>query len=367
MKAEQQQRLCRVGPGTEGGALLRHSWLPVALLDDVQGSPQPMLPLSVLGQELLLFRDALGRWALLDRACAHRGADLALARHEGDGLRCALHGWKFDVEGRCLDMPSEPDAASMCRRVRQRSYPVLQRSGLIFAWLGPAEATPDALPALAGLAAPTGRARLFRTLWRCNWLQALEMGLDPLASMSPGALEIRLEQPAPGLLRYTTLRHVDANRLHVRVAQALSPHCVVLPLSESLTLTRWYVPVDDQQTAVVSLVASADAELDAAALPEDADGRREQRLAESMGPLQDRTREHPGSSDKAILAYRRLLLKGIDALRFGDRPPSAAAAALAASAHGLEPIECLVPARDWLRHCRQAVAQRRQRAFGHAT
>jgi hypothetical protein len=92
-----------------------------------------------------------------------------------------------------------------------------------------------------------------------------------------------------------------------------------LPLSQNLTLTRWYAPVDDTHTAVYSLVTSFDAPLDAAALPEDASGRREQRLAESMGPIQQRTREHLASGDKAIVAYRRMLLKAMDALRFGGR------------------------------------------------
>jgi phthalate 4,5-dioxygenase len=98
------------------------------------------------------------------------------------------------------------------------------------------------------------------------------------------------------------------------------------------------------------------------ALPEDAIGRREQRLAESMGPIQDRTREHMAASDKAIVAYRRMLFKSMDALRFGDRPPSAAAALQAGTASGMEAIECLVPARDWQRHCRQAVLARRMQS-----
>jgi phthalate 4,5-dioxygenase oxygenase subunit len=365
MKAEQQQRLCRSGPGTDGGALLRHCWLPVALLEELQGAAQSMLPLRVLGQDLLLFRDALGRWGLLDRACPHRGADLALAQHEGDGLRCALHGWKFDVDGRCLDMPAEPGDSSLCQRVRQRSYPVQQRAGMLFAWLGTTDTEPDALPPLVCLDAPASQVLLFRTQWQCNWLQALEMGLDPLVSMAHAPLELRVEQPAAGLLRWTALRPVDAAHLHVRVAQALYPHCVVLPLSESLTLTRWHVPSNDAQTSVYSLVTSFDAVLDVEALPEDAIGRREQRFAESMGPMQDRTREHPGSSDKAIMAYRRMLLRAMDALRFGERLPSASAAAQAAAAQGLEPIECVVPARDWLRHCKQAVARRHERSVWH--
>lgn len=362
MKADQQQRLSRVGPGTDGGALLRHAWHPLALIEEVAGAGYPMLPLRVLGQDLLLFRDALGRWGLLDRSCPHRGVDLALGGHEGDGLRCALHGWKFDIDGRCLDMPSEPPGSALCSRVRARSYPVQQRAGMLFAWLGPAGSMPDALPPLPCLQAPDSHVLRVRTLWQCHWLQALEMSLDPLAAQAPAPLELRVDLPAPGLLRWIALREVDDKHLHVRMAQALSPAIAVLPLSENLSVTRWHVPVDDTQTLVYSLVVSSGTPLDDQALPEDAVGRREQRLAESMGAFRERSVEHTASADKAIVAYRRMLLKILDAQRFGDPPPSAEAAWRAAQASGLESIECLVPARDWLRHCRQAVAVRRERS-----
>ena len=364
MKAEQHLRLSLVGPQTDAGGLLRHGWQPVALLDDLHapGVPYPVLPLRVLGQDLLLFRDALGRPGLIDRACPHRGADLLLGDNEGDGLRCALHGWKFDIDGHCLDIPGEPAGSPLCKRMRQRAYALLPRAGLLFAWLGPAGTEPDALPPLACLAAPGSHAVCVRALWQCHWLQAMELSLDPLAAQSHAAVELRVDTPAAGLLRWTALRHVDDARMHVRMAQALSPNVVVTPLSQSLTLTRWFVPQDDTHTAVYSIVSSFDAPLEAGTLPEDALGVREQRLAESMGPLQDRSREHAVASDKAILAWRRLLLKQMDALRFGDRLPSAAEALKAAAASGLDSIECLVPARDWQRHCRQAVAARRESA-----
>jgi phthalate 4,5-dioxygenase oxygenase subunit len=94
----------------------------------------------VLGQDLVLFAtiscSSAGRWGLLDRDCPHRGADLSFGRHEGDGLRCPFHGWKFDAAGRCLETPAEPAGSKLCDRVKQRSYPVLERSGILFGWFG---------------------------------------------------------------------------------------------------------------------------------------------------------------------------------------------------------------------------------------
>ena len=135
MKAEQNELITRIGPGTPCGAVLRSYWQPVALVDefdpalDPRMAQRPVKVLRILGQDLVLFKDARGQWGLLDRDCPHRGADLSFGRNEGDGLRCPFHGWKFDTAGRCLDTPAEPTGSKLCERVRQRSYPVLERSG----------------------------------------------------------------------------------------------------------------------------------------------------------------------------------------------------------------------------------------------
>ena len=128
MKAELNQRLTQVGPGTPGGNLLRRYWQPVALVDefdpaiDPAMAVRPVKPVRVLGQNFVLFKNSEGRFGLLDRDCPHRGADLAFGRNEGDGLRCPFHGWKFDAAGRCLETPAEPTGSKLCERVQQRSY-----------------------------------------------------------------------------------------------------------------------------------------------------------------------------------------------------------------------------------------------------
>ena len=143
MHAEQNELITRIGPGTPCGDLMRSYWQPAALVDEFDPRFDPRMTgravkaVRLLGQDLVLFRDGQDRWGLIDRACPHRGADLAFGRLEPEGLRCPFHGWKFATDGRCLETPAEPAGSTLCTRIRQRSYPVQVRSGVVFAWLGP--------------------------------------------------------------------------------------------------------------------------------------------------------------------------------------------------------------------------------------
>jgi phenylpropionate dioxygenase-like ring-hydroxylating dioxygenase large terminal subunit len=307
MQAALNERLTRIGPGTPCGALMRRYWQPVALLDefDPRWDPamqqRPLKAVRLLGQDLVLFRDAAGRFGLLDRDCPHRGADLKFARHEGDGIRCPFHGWKFDAAGRCLETPAEPMGSTLCQRVRQRSYPLREAAGVLFAYLGPEGSTAPELPAFDCFAAPATHRFAFKGLWHCNWLQAFEVGIDPahpsflhrmldeqggdeygrqFRAASAGAAidgerwpmtrimrefaspEIRHEEVAPGLVRITTLRPIDGRFTHVRVTHAAFPHTFVIPLSETVTITQMHVPVDDTHTYWYSFFTGFDAPLD---------------------------------------------------------------------------------------------------------
>ena len=185
MQAEQNELITRIGPGTPAGALLRSYRQPAALVAefdadlDPRMAERPVKAVRLLGEDFVLFRDGAGRWGLLDRQCPHRGADLAFGRHEPEGLRCPFHGWKFAVDGTCLETPAEPTGSTLCNRVRQRSYPVQERAGVVFAWLGPEGAEPPALPAFDCFSAPDSHRFAFKGLWHCNWLQAFEVGIDP--------------------------------------------------------------------------------------------------------------------------------------------------------------------------------------------
>ena len=445
MNAEQNELITRIGPGTPCGALMRSYWQPAALVDefdariDPRMAGRPVKAVRLLGEDLVLFRDGAGRWGLIDRHCPHRGADLAFGRHESDGLRCPFHGWKFAVDGSCLETPAEPAGSQLCTRIRQRSYPVQERAGVVFAWLGPEGSTPPVLPDFDAFVAPASHSFAFKGLWHCNWLQAFEVGIDPahpsflhryLADESTDAAygrqfraasvgdvggerwpmtrvmrefcqpDIRFESVADGLLRLTTLRPMTEALTHVRVTHAAFPATFVIPLSETITITQMHVPVDDTRTYWYSFFTSF-------AEPLDKETMRRQRLAcvslpdyaplqgrhnawgfdpveqasrtylgmgeedinlhdqwavESMGAVQDRTKEHLGTSDKVIMANRRTLLKAIETVWAGGRPPMACDAAAAAALTGPDTIDCIAPAPTWLAFWSTAAAAKRQGA-----
>ena len=448
MQSAQNERITRIGPGTPCGELLRRYWQPVALLDefdpvfDPRMAERPLKAVRILGQDLVLFRDGVGPsavWGLLDRDCPHRGADLAFARHEAGGIRCPFHGWKFAADGRCLETPAEPVGSSLCQRVRQRSYPVRLQSGVLFAYLGPEGIEPPALPAFDCFAAPASHSFAFKGQWACNWLQAFEVGIDPvhpsflhryLQDDTQGATfgrqfraasagdvdgerwpmtrvmrefcspEIHHEAVAPGLTRLTTLRPMSEKLTHVRVTHAAFPHTFVIPLSETVTITQMHVPVDDLHTYWFSFFTSFDSPLDhetmrrqrlaGVSLPDylpkkgrhndwgyDPDEQRsrtflgmgeedinvhDQWAVESMGAIQDRTREHLGSSDKVIMANRRMLLAAIDTVQQGGTPPMVLAPAEAAALRGPDTVDCVAPAERWQAHWQSLAAAKRARA-----
>src|SRR5215470_6139457 len=130
LSQEQNERITRVGPQTAAGKLLRRYWQPAALVDELAGE-RPIKPVKLLGEDLVIYRDDKGRYGLLGRACPHRGTDLAFGRLEDGGL--------LDVNGKCLETPAEPEDSNMCRNIRQKAYPVMERNGILFTYMGPAE------------------------------------------------------------------------------------------------------------------------------------------------------------------------------------------------------------------------------------
>jgi phthalate 4,5-dioxygenase len=173
---EENRLITLTGPDTPGGALMRCYWHPVALVDDLPPGGAP-IPVKILGEELVLFRDESGRPGLLGLYCSHRCADLSYGRIEDGGLRCLYHGWLYDISGRCLEQPAEPLNSRYKDEIRHPAYPLIERAGLVFAYMGKGE--PPLLPNYEFLNAAPEHRHLQKTFMGCNYLQALEGDIDP--------------------------------------------------------------------------------------------------------------------------------------------------------------------------------------------
>ena len=276
LSAEQNDRITRIGPDKPVGKLLRRYWQPAALADELNGE-RAIKPVRLLGEDLVIYRDDKGHHGLLGRSCPHRGTDLAYGRLEDGGLRCAFHGWLFDAEGKCLETPAEPDGSNLCRNIRQNAYPVVERNGILFAYMG--ESAPPEFPHFDCFVAPDTHTFAFKGMIECNWLQSLEVGIDPAHTsflhrffhdedpkQGYGKLfrdtsidsempmtRIMREFPRPRIeveptdfgLRILTLREISAKNTHVRVTNLMFPNAFIIPMSREMTITQWHVPIDD--------------------------------------------------------------------------------------------------------------------------
>ena len=428
LSAEQNDLITRTGAGTPAGKLMRCYWQPAALLDELSGN-RPVKPVRLLGENLVLFRDDKGRYGLLERACPHRGTDLAFGRLEQGGLRCAFHGWLFDVEGRCLETPAEPEGSRMCANIRQKAYPVVEKSGILFAYMGPG--APPEFAHFDCFTAPATHTFAFKGMIDCNWLQSLEVGIDPAHTSflhrffhdeepdkGYGKLfrdrsidsdlpmtRIMREFPRPQIeiestdygMRVITLRRISGANTHVRVTNLVFPHAFVIPMSSEMTITQWHVPIDDNRHYWYAIFTSFGA-------PVNRDEMRRQRLelyelpdyvprknksndygfdpheqeeetftgmgtdinvhdqwaCESMGPIQDRSKEHLGQSDKAISAYRRILRGAIDEAGRGGKPLMVLDPAAAAKITGPAAIDGIGPSEGWQVYWQKTDEARRQ-------
>jgi phenylpropionate dioxygenase-like ring-hydroxylating dioxygenase large terminal subunit len=433
MSAQENELITRIGPGTPCGALMRHYWQPAALVEELEG-PRPVKAVRLLGEDLVLFRDEAGRYGLLHRHCPHRGADLAYGRCEDGGLRCSFHGWLFDATGQCRETPAEPEGSPLARNVRQLAYPVVEKAGVLWAYMGPGGLPrAPAFPAFDCFVAPDTHTFAFKGLWECNWLQALEVGIDPAhasylhrffededrataygkqfrdASMDSdipmtrlmrehGRPSIDVEETGYGL-RILTTRDLGNGRTHVRVTNQIFPHAISIPLSQEMMLTQWHAPVDDETCYWYTVFTSFGAPVDKTEmraqrlqvyeLPDyrsrknrsnnyGFDAREQQHktytgmgedinvhdqwAVESLGRVQDRTREHLGASDKAISAYRRLLKRSIDQAKRGEIPVLAVDAEKAARLTGPLTIDGIAATAALPTYAAETDRRRRERA-----
>src|SRR5690349_20180773 len=145
LSREDNELLCRVGRDTPMGALIREYWIPALVSTELPETDGPPVRVRLLGENLIAFRATSGRVGLIQNHCPHRGASLFFGRNEDEGIRCVYHGWKFDCEGACVDMPSEPEESNFKSKVRARAYPCFERNGIVWTYMGP-RSTPPPLP-----------------------------------------------------------------------------------------------------------------------------------------------------------------------------------------------------------------------------
>src|SRR5437867_2459392 len=169
LSKEENESLTRSGPGTMMGDLMREYWLPFLYSWEVAPDGPP-LRVRLLGEDLIVFRDSEGKLGLLGTHCPHRGASLFFGRNEECGIRCVYHGWKYDVTGQCVDMPSEPPESNFKGRVRVPAYPCQERGGVIWTYMGP-RTTPPSLPDIEPNMLAEGEFTVGLTSRNCNWLQ----------------------------------------------------------------------------------------------------------------------------------------------------------------------------------------------------
>jgi phenylpropionate dioxygenase-like ring-hydroxylating dioxygenase large terminal subunit len=277
LSKEENRLITLTGPNAAGGALMRSYWHPVALADELPPGGAP-IPVKVLGEDLVLFRDDRDRLGLLGLYCSHRCADLSYGRIEDGGLRCLYHGWLYDINGRCLEQPAEPPGSRYKDEIRHLAYPIIERAGLLFAYMGKGE--PPLLPSYEFLAATPKHRYLRKTFMECNYLQALEGDIDP-AHISylhrsfrnrPLARKDRRTVPGSGKSAATFLREdrrptLEAERTdfgvrnyairnggdgssYVRITNFILPNIVAVVGSEGRSgegyTIHWHVPVDDE-------------------------------------------------------------------------------------------------------------------------
>src|SRR5919202_6261410 len=173
LSIEENELLTRVGPGTPMGELLRRFWLPALLSDELPDNDGDPIRTRTLGEDLVAFRDSNGKVGIVDAYCPHRRAPLFFGRNEESGLRCVYHGWKFDVDGQCVDMPNEPPESSFASKVHIRSYPCVERGGVVWTYMGKPDERPE-LPEWEWASLPAAQRHLSMRVQFCNWLQALE-------------------------------------------------------------------------------------------------------------------------------------------------------------------------------------------------
>ncbi len=268
LRKEQNDLLTQTGPGTPLGRLFRRYWLPALLAEELPENECPPVRVKLLSERLLAWRDTQGRLSLMDEFCAHRGVSLWFGRNEENGLRCPYHGWKYDYTGQCIEVPSEPEESGFCKKIKLKSYPLVERGGILWTYMGPPELKPP-LPEWEFALVPEDRRFVSKRLQECNWLQALEGGIDsshvsflhsgelnkdPLFKGSKGnQYNLSDKKPvfevveSPGGLYIGARRNAENGNYYWRITQWVMPcFTMIPPRADHPVHGHFWVPIDDE-------------------------------------------------------------------------------------------------------------------------
>ena len=393
LSREDNAYLTRTGPGTPMGALFRRFWLPLFLSWELPENDGPPLRTRILGEDLIGYRDSSGHVGVLDAYCPHRRAPLFYGRNEECGLRCAYHGWKFDAEGTCVDMPSEPPDSDFKDRLTIRAYPTYEVGSLVWVYMGPPELRPERPPLLEWTELPSSRVRIVKWFHENNYMQGIEGDIDTAhvsflhSDNRPEAARTPINTNRSGAPRnffsiadrhprltamdtdygmvYGGRRFMPDGTFYWRVTQWLLPSFSLIPGRGRRGGTAW-IPVDDEHCVRYSIGMTPEEDMDKATADRLTPGGTPQQFTLSDGtiidtivpygtkanqyqidrdlqkaghysgilsiPMQDkamiegmtrtvdRSLEHLGSSDVAVIAARRRLMKLARDLEHGIEP-----------------------------------------------
>ena len=382
LRSEDNELLCHVGPGTPMGNLFRRFWLPALVPEEIQVPDCDPVRLRLLGEDLIAFRDSDGRIGVLEERCPHRRASLYFGRNEQCGIRCVYHGWKFDVDGNCTDMPNERPETDFKHKVQIKSYATAEWGGYIWVYMGPTERKPP-LPAFEWATLPSVHRWQRKWHYSANWMQGLEGeldtchtsflhgGIDP-GSLSPGLNASTANWAQDGMptlhicdtdygYYYGSKRDLGNGHYNWRLTQWILPSTSIIPHAKFPISSRDYIPIDDENTFVFGSSFNPDEpmtqvdrdylETGMGAAPKLLPGsftpevnrtndykrdralqrsghatgipgvnNQDRAIVEAMGPIVDRQNEHLGSSDVAVIAARRKLIQLAKDLADGKEP-----------------------------------------------
>ena len=378
LSAADNELLTRTGKETRGGQYMRRFWLPALLSEEIPSPDSPPVRVDLMGEKLVAFRDTNGRIGLIGRYCAHRQMDLFFGRNEECGLRCPYHGWKYDVTGQCIDVPSEPAESGFCNKIKLKSYPLIEKGGILWTYMGPPEKQPPE-PAWEFASVPDKQRYVSKRHQECNWLQAMEGGIDsshvsflhrgdlhsdPLFKGAKGnqynlgdARPVFEVVESPGGLYIGARRNAENGHYYWRITPWVMPSfTMIAPRGNHSVHGHFWIPMDDENVWTWSFDYHPIRELTAAEIEamragkgvhvatipgtfrptanKDNDylmdraaqkaghsysgvagfGMQDASVQESMGPIVDRTKENLVSTDNGIIMARHRLMRAAKAL-----------------------------------------------------